>query len=150
LGTYASDKEDVIRAIKRCVDVDSKPKNLNTGNCSFQDLNLAIQPWLELIVDMAGKQTSFLLKTRTRIQEIVLVVAPPDSSRSNFWTHGKIYRHFLSTEVSGAYTCMLCLNDVTEDNGPIKIWKNSKRSPHDPKNPTQGIVGQDAKTLLGS
>lgn len=92
----------------------------------------------------------FPLKTSTRIQEIILAVGPTDGSPSNLWTKGLIHCDFASTKVSGVYTFMLCLDKIAEENGGIQIWKDSKRSHHDPKNPSQGIEELVAKTLLGS
>jgi hypothetical protein len=67
--------------------------NLNTGHRVFSYLTIkdvaAIEPFLDLIVEQARLQNTFPLKTNTRMQETVLVVAPPEGSRSNSWTKGK-------------------------------------------------------------
>jgi hypothetical protein len=60
-GTIVFDNKDVMRAIKRCVDVDSNQKNLNTGYRSFSNLNLAIEPLLELIQLFRSHVPMFLI-----------------------------------------------------------------------------------------
>jgi hypothetical protein len=91
------------------VEEDTNKKNRNTaGYHVFSNIDAAIEPCLELIVEQAGERTSFPLKRSTRIQEIVFVLAPPDGSRLNTWTKGLIHRDFSSTEVSGS-TLLCCV-----------------------------------------
>ena len=149
LGKFLFENEDVIRRVKGIVEEEMSQMTVNTGYRAFTNVQTPINPLLESIVEKAGEVTSFPLKKNRRVQEIVLSVAPPDSSRSNSWTSGLIHRDFKSTEVSGIYTFLLCLDDVTEENGSIKIWKDSKTSEHDRKHPNRAIKGMAAATLLG-
>ena len=150
VGTFVFNNEDVIRAISKGIDGEMNQKVATTGYRKFAQINAEIEPMLELIVKQAGEQTSFPLKNSTRIQESILVVAPWDGSSLNWWTKGLIHQDYASLDVLGIYTFMLCLDNVTPDNGSIKIWKESKMSHHDPKNPGQGIEGLVATTLLGT
>jgi hypothetical protein len=145
--------EEVIRDITGIVEVEMDHMNLSTGHRVFSYLTnqqfASVEPMLELIVDQARLQVSFPLKTNTRIQQIVLVVAPPEGTRSNSWTRGKIHRDFSSPEVSGVYTFLLCLDEVTNTNGAIQIWRESKSCPHNNKTPIRGLDGLVVQTLLG-
>jgi hypothetical protein len=81
LSEFVFENECVMRSINRIVE-DTNKKNRNTaGYRVFSNIDAAIEPCLELIVEQAGERTSFPLKRSTRIQEIVFVLAPPDGSR---------------------------------------------------------------------
>ena len=148
---FIFENEEAMRSITGIVEEEMKDMKLNTGHRSFFNLlqTVAIEPFLELIVEQAIKQASFPLKKNTRIQEVLLIVAPPDGSRSNSWTKGRIHRDFSSPEVSGVYTFLLCIDEVIEENGSIKMWCNSKKLSHDSSNPSRGKEGMDVKTLVG-
>jgi hypothetical protein len=63
--------------------------------------------------------------------------------------HGTIHCDFSSPEVPGVYTFLLCVDEITEVNGAINIWRESKYTPHHNKTPTRGLAGLDVQTLLG-
>jgi hypothetical protein len=153
LRHFMYENEDVIRGISVIVAEVMTRMHLNTGHRVFSYLTIkdvaAIEPFLNLIVEQARLQISFPLKGNTQIQETLLVVAPPVGGRSNSWTNGKIHRDFSSPEVPGVYSFLLCLDQITEVNGAINIWRESKYTPHNNKTPTRGLDGLDVQTLLG-
>jgi hypothetical protein len=154
LRQFLFENEDVIRGINGIVAEVLNHMHLNTGHRVFSYLTItdiaAIEPFFNLIVEQARLQILFPLKTNTRIQETVLDVAPPEGGRSNSWTKGKIHRDFSSPEVPGVYSFLLCLDEITEVNGAINIWRESKYTPHNNKTPNRGLDGVVVQTLLGA
>jgi hypothetical protein len=59
-----------------------------------------------------------------------VVVAPPLSQRrlQDRSKHGTVHRD-VQTEVSGYLTLLICLTDVTTDNGSITLWPNTQLAP---------------------
>jgi hypothetical protein len=148
---FQFDNEDVINGITNILVEKTTGMTKDTGHREFNYLSETgnIEPLLQLIVEEAGKETSFPLKKNTRIQEIVVAIAPPAGSRSTPWTRGLIHRDMDSPEVTGIYTFMLCIDEITQDNGALEIWCQSKKSVHQIKHPRRAIEGMVVKTLTG-
>ncbi len=77
------------------------------------------------------------------------MLAPRVNGRSNWWTKGKTHCDFAYTEVAGIYTIMYCIDEIAEENGAVQIWKESKYSNHDAKNPTQATKDMKVTSLVG-
>jgi hypothetical protein len=90
LGHFMFENEYVIRGITGIVAEVMIHMHWNTGHRFFSYLTIkdvaAIEPLLNLIVEQARLQILFPLKGNTRMQQISLVVAPPEGGRSNSWT----------------------------------------------------------------
>jgi hypothetical protein len=151
LGQFIFDDNNEIRRITELVEKQTNDMNKDTGCRSFCNLRecKTIEPSLNLVVEQAKVKISFPLKKNTRNQEIIVVLAPGVNLRSNWWTKGLIHRDFASTEVTGVYTIMFCVDRVTEENGAVQIWQQSKNCVHDTKNPTTATKDMTATTLAG-
>ncbi len=136
-----------------CKDPRLRDPNTIVTKCRFHQNceGTELQPLPDLIVREARASVNFPIKSKTRIQEPVLVVAPPVSSRKNSWTCGSIHRDFDSMEESGVCTFYLCLEDLTEHNGPTKLWPHSKNCPCEAQHRGRGIERMKLKSeiLLG-
>ena len=94
--------------------------------------NPTVESYLHSIVGEAKKKIAFPL-LKPRISAPALIVAPPVSSRSSPWSCGPIHRDFDDIESTGVYSFLLCVDDVTEDNGAVLFWPESKKWPLDSK-----------------
>jgi hypothetical protein len=106
-----------------------------------------MEPLLLQIVSEAIKNVSFPLKQPT-IKDLTLIIAPKSSCLSNSWTRGKIHRDFLDVDVTGVYSFMLFLHEVTPENGAIEYWKDSKLFPVDDHHPERAMSETGAVSTL--
>ena len=111
----------------------------NWENCPT--LNSGVRKLLHLETKDAKRLKPHLLKMMKEMKEKVgfplrkpviahapyVVVAPGVGNKSNWWTMGTIHRDFKETDVRGAYTYILFLDEVTDENGAIEIWEGSKK-----------------------
>ena len=132
--------------------IDVNRDSLTTGCPALANLNddkmEAVRPLMELIVKEARVKFSFPLG-RTRIMGTAMVVAPAKSTRSNSWSTGQIHRDFSEVEISGVYTFYLCIDEISEDNGAILFWPESKTCQVETKNPKRNIKEMKSMTLHG-
>jgi len=76
------------------------------------------------------------------------------SNKSDPWVKGCVHRDQEHVELSGHYTCMYFLDDVTVDNGAIKFWPDTAHLPFEPKKgvpknvPSQIITGRVGTLLI--
>ena len=133
------------------VEKESETMNVRTGYRAFANVERieAMEPMLQLIIDEARKKVSFPLKNETRIQEILVSVAPEVNSRSNWWTKGLVHRDMDSVDNTGVYSFMLCLDEVTGDNGALAIWPETKKTKQDKKHPKRAMKGMVTTTMKG-
>jgi ectoine hydroxylase-related dioxygenase (phytanoyl-CoA dioxygenase family) len=116
----------------------------NLDNVKMED----IRPLLDLIMEEARDRIKFPLK-KTRLVRASLVIAPASSNRSNSWTTGQIHRDFSDVDMSGVYVFYLCIDEITEHNGAITFWPESKTCPVSTKTPRRFIKNMQSTTLLG-
>jgi hypothetical protein len=117
-----------------------EPDELRSGARRFEPCDgKALQPFLNTIINEARGLKLFPLKTEMRIMHPTLVMAPALNSRSTSYTHGIIHRDLSNVDKTGVYTFVLFLDDVTPDNGAIKMWPKSKNCPHDRRSPKRVI-----------
>ena len=124
--------------------------NKTTGQRTFtrEVDHEALEPFFKMIVEEAKKKINFPIKSATRNQEPVVVVAPAVSSRSNKWSKGKLHRDFSSVDESGVYTFELCLDEMTKKNGAIDFWSQTTKTEHDERHPDRGLEGMTAETIV--
>jgi hypothetical protein len=154
-GKFLFSNKEAFEMISKIAYEDPRLRDPNTivTKCRFHQNyeGTELQPLLGLIVQEARARIKFPIKSKARVQEPILVVAPPVSSRKNSWTCGSIHRDFDTVEESGVYTFYLCLEGMTEHNGPIKLWARSKNCPCEAHNRGRGIERMKLKSeiLLG-
>jgi hypothetical protein len=120
---------------------------------SYVEDGESLKPFLEQIVEEARQCISFpLSKSEVYANAAGISIAPPNSTRSNAWTCGAVHRDFNEVHQSGVYTFLLCVDEMTEENGAIRFWNGSKGCPVDKKNPTRGLqqMGLLPTTLVGA
>jgi hypothetical protein len=116
-------------------------KGLNRDFClsgcrsiSIVEDTQVLNPMLDFIVEEAKDRIAFPL-TKTRVSSPAVVVAPRLNSRSNFWSRGPIHRDYSATEFSGVYSFLICIDAVTEENGAVILWPDTKKCPIVPTHP---------------
>ena len=94
----------------------------------FDDHNWkSLLPMIREISEEGREKTSFRCKDLW-VGGASIVVAPPvPVIRARHRVDGVIHRDTIREEGSGMYSFLLCIDDVTKENGPIKIWKKSLR-----------------------
>jgi len=78
----------------------------------------------------------------------ILVVAPPKSSRSTGWTNTPIHRDYEEIGQSGVYSFHLFIDDVTEDNGAIRLWLGTTKLPLDPHSRNKSVSRMGVPEVL--
>ncbi len=125
LATYDADAR-ITKGVRRLVDFEDAEKRTMNRH-------------LMALVQEAQHDVGLPLTTPVIGLSGNIVIAPKCGRVSNGWRKGNIHRDFNSPEVSGVYTFMLFLDDVTADNGAIEIWKESEECQVNPKNSMRAI-----------
>lgn len=86
------------------------------------------------------------------VDDTKLVIAPPKSRRKPRFQNGmaRLHRDIESTEDSGYLTLLVCLTEVTEDNGAVDLYPNTQRTPLNDKYPQGSIRNVSCVTLTGT
>jgi hypothetical protein len=130
------------------------PNEVTSGNRNLHFLTQQqmkdLSPLLIKVVSEASKRIGFPIK-HAKVQKTALIIAPKKGITSNAWTNGKVHRDFTDVETSGIYSFSLNIDDVTERNGAIELWKNSKVVELDERHPMRNLerYGFESKLLLG-
>jgi hypothetical protein len=156
-GTFVLEDVQLLNTINRYVEdlkEGKQPDVLARGSRAFFEVGdgSALKPSLAAVVDLARQKIGFPLKETTIYGDAAGVsIAPPDSCRSNSWTSGNTHRDFLDVEQPGVYSFLLCLDEMTADNGCILFWPGSKKCESVPKNRSRGVQRLKLKSevLLG-
>jgi hypothetical protein len=111
-----------------------------------------LKPFLEEIVNEARARVAFpLSKSTVYAEKAGISIAPPNTTRSNAWTCGAVHRDFNDVDQSGVYVFLLCVDEMTVDNGAIRFWRGSKNCRVDKRNPKRALkkLKQVPNTLVG-
>jgi hypothetical protein len=147
----------ILRKISRYIDdyiSTMEADALARGSRAFSYVNDAptLKPFLEEIVNEARARVAFpLLKSKVYAEKAGISIAPPNSTRSNAWTCGAVHRDFNDVDQSGVYVFLLCVDEMTEENGAIRFWRGSKNCRVDKRNPKRALkkLKQVPNTLVG-
>lgn len=107
-----------------------------------------LNPCLHKLVDESKKRIAFPLSF-VRINAPIIIVAPPVSSHSNFWSKGTIHRDMDSVDTSGVYSFLLLLGNMTKENGSVSFWPCSNGWAIDGKHPTRFTKMCPSITVVG-
>ena len=102
------------------------------------------------IVEVAKslKSKKLPLKKAILAPGLDIVVAPPVSRKSNSWTKGPIHRDYEGGN-PGVCNFFLCMDDVTEENGAIELWEESKNVKIEKTNPERNLRKLKSRKLTG-
>jgi hypothetical protein len=147
----------ILRKISRYIDdyiSTMEADALARGSRAFSYVNDAptLKPFLEEIVNEARARVAFpLSKSKVYAEKAGISIAPPNSTRSNAWTCGAVHRDFNDVDQSGVYVFLLCVDEMTEENGAIRFWRGSKNCRVDKRNPKRALkkLKQVPNTLVG-
>jgi ectoine hydroxylase-related dioxygenase (phytanoyl-CoA dioxygenase family) len=79
----------------------------------------------------------------------VMVVAPPKKSRGyHDHTKGPIHRD-VHTTMLGYWSILFFLDEVTPDNGAVRVWPKTQDTKLDEYNPARAVKGKPTQILTG-
>jgi ectoine hydroxylase-related dioxygenase (phytanoyl-CoA dioxygenase family) len=109
-----------------------------------------ITPFLLQVASEASRRVNFPIR-RAMVQGPALIIAPTNAGQSNSWTKGAIHRDYSPMRVSGVYSFMLFIDEVTTENGAIEFWKFSQYIELDERHPMRPLerCGLELELLVG-
>lgn len=116
-------------------------------------IQAALEPYLRQITEHAcslqDKDNKKLFPLKDFVTKSYAVIAAlPKKTYSKYWYTVPVHRDWYGLDLSGFYTFFLFINDVTPDNGAIKVWKGSTKVKLDQRNPKKSLCHLGEPELL--
>jgi ectoine hydroxylase-related dioxygenase (phytanoyl-CoA dioxygenase family) len=111
-------------------------------------------------MDQAAKETDIYKTIPTYLAQFIsellilesttLVIAPPVSQRKPQCQHGPAQLHRdTASDDAGYLTLLICLSDVTKDNGSVTLYPSTQRTTLDAKCRKTSVTGKQSVMLTG-